>query len=251
MEKRKIKVVLPAYNEEQSLPPLLNRLERAYEESGLNIEILVVNDGSKDRTSEVARNFRGQLKVEVLDLHPNRGLAGAIKAGLFEAVKQCKSDDDIIIIMDADNTHTPGLILRMVRLITEGCDVVIASRYQPGSRVIGLSRFRRLLSDGASWLFRILVGIRGVRDYTCGYRAYRVEVLRKAFALYQENFIRQSGFGCMIEILLRIQKFDPIIQEVPLILRYDLKEGESKMKIWRTIKQTLKLLFDYRFRKNY
>jgi dolichol-phosphate mannosyltransferase len=251
MSKRKIKVVLPAYNEELALPPLLKRLDSAYEEFGLNMEILVVNDGSTDKTSEVARNFKGNIKVEVLDLNPNRGLAGAIKAGLFEAVNDCKSDDDIIIVMDADNTHTPGLIMRMVRLITEGCDVVIASRYQPGSRVIGLTPFRRLLSDGASWLFRIVVGIRGVRDYTCGYRAYRVEVLKKAFQHYKENFIRQSGFGCMIEILLRINKFDPIIQEVPLILRYDFKEGHSKMKVWKTIKQTLKLLLNYRFGKDF
>jgi dolichol-phosphate mannosyltransferase len=251
MSKRKIKVVLPAYNEELALPPLLKRLDSAYEEFGLNMEILVVNDGSTDKTAEVARNFKGNIKVEVLDLNPNRGLAGAIKAGLFEAVNDCKSGDDIIIVMDADNTHTPGLIMRMVRLITEGCDVVIASRYQPGSRVIGLTPFRRLLSDGASWLFRIVVGIRGVRDYTCGYRAYRVEVLKKAFQHYKENFIRQSGFGCMIEILLRINKFDPIIQEVPLILRYDFKEGQSKMKVWKTIKQTLKLLLNYRFSKDF
>ena len=243
---QKIKIVLPAYNEELSLPPLLKRILGVKENFNLNLEILVVNDGSKDNTVGVAKNFN----VEVLDLQPNRGLAEAIREGLFAAIANLE-DEDIIIVMDADNTHTPGLVMRMIRHIAEGCDIVIASRYQKGARVIGLSWFRKMLSFGASILFRILVGISGVKDYTCGYRAYRVEILKKAYQLYKEDFIKQTGFGCMIEILLRLQKFNPVIEEVPLILRYDFKEGESKMKIFRTIKQTLKLVFNYRFTNKY
>lgn len=251
MNRTKIHIVLPAYNEEASLPQLLNRLDFALQDSNLFGEIIVVNDGSTDTTAEIARSFRGNTKVKLIDQQPNRGLAETIKNGLFTTLDACESDEDIIIVMDADNSHSPGLMFRMVNLIKEGCDIVIASRYQRGARIRGLSRFRRVLSYGASILFRVLVRIPQVKDYTCGYRAYKVGLLKKAVAHYQDNFIKQTGFACMIEILLRVQKFDPIIDEVPLILRYDYKESSSKMKITRTIKQTLSMLFRYTFYKNY
>jgi dolichol-phosphate mannosyltransferase len=111
-----IRVVLPAYNEQKSLPALLERLDLAFKESALQGDILIVNDGSTDDTVRVVRSYTGQSPVRLLDLQPNRGLAEALKNGLLTAVSECEAGD-IIITMDADNTHTPGLILRMVRMI--------------------------------------------------------------------------------------------------------------------------------------
>jgi dolichol-phosphate mannosyltransferase len=237
-----VRVVLPAYNEEETIGILLERLDQAFQEAGLRGSVLVVNDGSTDRTAEVVRSHRGHLPVELLDLNPNRGLAGAIRAGL-ETGAGCAGPDDIILTMDADNSHTPGLILRMVRMVLEGNDVVIASRYQPGARVVGVPYHRQLMSLGAAALFRVMAPIPGVRDYTCGYRAYRADLIRRALNHYGQEFITQPGFGCMAEILLKLRAFDPIINEAPLILRYDLKFSTSKMKVLRTVKQTLGLLF--------
>jgi len=245
---RVVKVVLPAYNEEGALPALLERLDLAFEEEGLQGEVLVVNDGSVDGTVEAVRHYVGRLPLRLLDLQPNRGLAEAIKAGLLAAIADC-NPGDIIVTMDADNTHTPGLILRMVRMVREGSDVVIASRYQKGSRVKGVSLYRQVLSLGASVLFRLVARIPGVRDYTCGYRAYRAELLKAAFDRYHDDLIQQTGFSCIAEILLKLEAFDPIIQEVPLILRYDMKHGSSKMKVWRTVRETLALLLRYAFRR--
>jgi dolichol-phosphate mannosyltransferase len=241
-----IRVVLPAYNEQKSLPDLLERLDLAFEESALQGDILIVNDGSTDDTVRVVRNYGGQSPVRLLDLQPNRGLAEALKNGLLTAVSECKAGD-IIVTMDADNTHTPGLILRMVRMIREGSDVVIASRYRPGSRVRGVSTFRKTLSLGASLLFCGLVRIPGVRDYTSGYRAYRAELLQAAFDLYRDELIHQTGFACMAELLLKLNTFAPIIHEVPVILRYDMKAGASKMRVWRTVGETLSMLSRYVF----
>lgn len=244
----KLILVLPAFNEGISIQKLLEKIDWIFEQFNLNGEIIVVNDGSNDSTSEIARNTEIAIPIKVIDINRNKGLANAIKEGFLAAVKRAEIDD-IIIVMDADNSHTPGLILRMSRHIFEGADVVIASRYQEGARIKGLSKFRILLSWGASILFRIFVGIPGVRDYTCGYRAYRAEIIFKAFEDYRDKFIRQTGFACMAEILLKLNKFDPIILEVPLILRYDKKESESKMKIWQTIKQTLVMLIKYKLGK--
>src|SRR5258705_8936510 len=115
------------------------------------------------------------MPIHVMTHEVNRGLGATIRDGLVRAV-ELAGPRDIIVTMDADDTHAPGLILRMVRMISEGHDVVIASRYRNGSRCVGVPLHRRALSLVASWLFRAVFPIRGVKDYTCGYRAYHARV---------------------------------------------------------------------------
>ncbi len=236
-----IVVLLPAYNEAQALEPLLESLHEVMEESHMSYRVVVINDGSVDETAAVCRRFAASMPVELINHPENRGLSEAIKTGLLSTLPTCRPND-VLVTMDSDNTHAPGLILRMVRLIREGHDVVIASRYRPSALVRGVPWSRRFLSWGGSWLFRLILPIHGVRDYTCGYRAYRVGTLQKAFEHYGDSFISQSGFSCMVDILIKLRGFDPIVTEVPLILRYDLKPGKSKMNVQRTIRETLSLL---------
>ena len=181
------------------------------------------------------------MPLHLLQHNTNRGLAAALRTGL-SYVRERAEDSDVIVTMDSDNSHMPGLILAMVRKIREGADVVIASRFQPGSRVVGVPWNRQLLSWGASVLLRIILPISGVRDYTCGYRAYRGLVLREAFEQYGEQLISQQGFSCMVDLLLRISNMPVVITEVPMILRYDLKPSISKMNVGATILETLKLI---------
>ena len=101
---------------------------------------------------------------------------------------------------------------------------------------------RRLVSYAGSLLCRIAFPTDGVKDFTCGYRAYRAAALKKALAHYGDQFIRVDGFQCMVDILLKLRRMDVVFGEVPLILRYDLKVGASKMRVWRTARQTLGLL---------
>ena len=83
------------------------------------------------------------------------------------------SDDDLIVVMDADDTHKPEQIPMMVKRMYQKADVVIGSRFQPGSEWHGIPWHRQLLSWGVSLLFQTLAPIRGVRDHSCGYRLYR------------------------------------------------------------------------------
>ena len=235
-----IKIVLPAYNEEETILPLIMDIKRILGERFNDFEVIVVNDGSTDNTAKIVSELNLHI-LKLVEHNRNKGLSESIKTGLLYALKNF-DENDIIVTMDADNTHSPGLIHRMSTFIEEGNDVVIASRYRPGARVIGMTLARKTISFGGNMLLRLLFPTRGVKDYTSGYRAYRAGVLSKAFDLWENSFINEPGFSCQVDILLKLRKMRVIMNEVPLILRYDQKESASKMNVTSTIIDTLKLV---------
>jgi dolichol-phosphate mannosyltransferase len=240
--RRLIWIVLPAYNEEAGLPALLSRIDESLTDEGLSYRVIVVDDGSTDRTYQVAMTAANELPITVERHLENQGLGATVRDGILLVCKE-GGDRDILVTLDADNTHTPGLIARMVRMVREGHHVVIASRYRPGSRVRGVPLVRRILSHGASLIMRILFPTRGVRDYTCGFRAYDLGVLKRITSESGDSFFDQDGFQVMVDILLKVRRQpDVIFGEVPLILRYDQKEGESKMDIAATIRRTFTVI---------
>ena len=242
----KVIMVLPAFNEEVALPELLERVGEAFADSLLPYEVIVVDDGSSDATAQIASQISFQMPVHLVSHEVNKGLGTTLRDGLKEAIDRA-AERDIIVTMDADNTHPPGLIPRMVQMIHEGCDVVIASRFQPGARVMGVPIERHFLSIGARALFTVLFPTRGVRDYTSGYRAYRASTIRRGFAEHGDDFVGETGFSCMADVLLKLRSQGALFGEAPLRLRYDQKGGESKMRVLRTIGLTLRLLARKRF----
>jgi dolichol-phosphate mannosyltransferase len=102
-------------------------------------------------------------------------------------------DQDIIITMDGDDSHVPNHIPRMIKKIEAGSDIVIASRYRDGSQIHGLSLFRKMTGFMAGSLFILFCSSPGVRDYTCGYRAYKVSILKKGIAHYGPRFIEETA----------------------------------------------------------
>jgi dolichol-phosphate mannosyltransferase len=237
----KVFVVLPAYNESEALPPLVQSLTAVLSGSGRSFRIVIVNDGSRDNTLAVARQLATQFPVDVLDNGVNKGLAETLKHGLNNTLNRC-TPEDVIITMDGDNTHPAGLMLRMLTALAEGNDIAIASRYREGAAIRGLSLWRRFLSYGASWVFRLTFPTPGVRDYTCGYRAYKAQVLLDVRRKHGDQFISAQGFSCMVDLLLKLRSLNPIIVELPMVLRYDLKPGVSKMRVFKTIFETLGLI---------
>lgn len=236
-----IYLVLPAYNEAGNIGTLLQRTVAVFLDSGLPLPIvIVVDDGSSDNTVEAVRAFEGLPGLRLLRHEVNGGLGPTLRDGLREAARTARPDD-MIVTMDADDTHHPGLIPAMAQKIREGFDVVIASRYRHDSRVLGLARSRRWLSIGAALIFRILHPIKGVKDYTCGFRTYRATLIIKAFDHYGEGFVDKQGFQCMVDTLLKLRRFDPLMTELPFILRYDRKGGASKMNVLKTALQTLRV----------
>jgi len=243
---RKIFVMLPAYNEAMRLGQLLGKIEQTFLDNGHEYEVIVVDDGSADETAKIADVASREMPVNLVMHKKNQGLAAALNTGLRTAIESAR-EGDIIISMDADDTHPPKTIDRLIAVLDEGLDVAVASRYQAGARVIGVPWNRIFLAQVASAIFRVLMPLPGIRDYTCGYRAYKYEPLRETIDFYGDEFVSEQGFSCMVDVLLKMRRFKFAMGEVPLILRYDLKEGESKMPVGNTIVKTLKLFLHRRF----
>lgn len=242
-------VVLPAFNESRAIQPLLEAIRRTMDASAMPYSVIVVDDGSGDDTSQVASDASAVMPVDVTRHEHNRGLAAALRTGLTMAVAR-SADEDVVVTMDADDTHPPKLIPGMVDMLSDGPDVVIASRYRPGAKISGVPAGRNWLSFGARLLFQVAFPIRGVRDYTCGYRAYRVGPLRESMDHFGERFITEEGFSCMAEVLLKLRACGVRMGEVPLELNYERRGANSKMKVARTVGQTLSLIVRHRLRGN-
>ena len=125
-----------------------------------------------------------------------------------------------------------------------------AAWLRKNSKINGLNKLRIILSFVAAILFKIFFNIKNVRDYTCGFRAYKIDKIRKIIKNY-DNFFSETGFSVSADILLKLypHRKSFLISEEPLDLRYDLKKGKSKMRILKTIFLTLKLLIVRKFFK--
>jgi dolichol-phosphate mannosyltransferase len=230
-------LLLPAYNEAPALSRLLPRVRAVVEAHRMNAHVVIVDDGSADGTAEVASSYG----VEVVRHERNLGLAAALRTGFAHLAREVQPDD-VVVTMDADDSHVPGLIPRMIQRIDEGFDVVIASRFRPGARVLGVPAIRRLLSVLGVAVYRVLAPIAGVRDYTCGYRAYRASVLKQAVDRWGDGFVSETGFTATADVLLKLRHIDGVLMtELPFVLRYDRKPGASKMRVGANVRASVRL----------
>lgn len=204
-------------------------------------QALIVNDGSADGTREAAMGHPAGLagRVEVIDHETNRGLARAMDTGIRGFLERSAPGDELVT-MDADDTHDPEWIPAMLERLRGGADVVIASRFAPGGREVGVSGFRRFLSRGALVFMSLAAPVRGVRDYSCGFRVYAREPLARAAAVF-DPLIESAGFSVMAELLVKLNALGARVEETPFTLRYDRKVGPSKIRMANAIGGYFKL----------
>lgn len=237
-----VAIVLPAYNEEKDLPVLLENIRTKLADASFKYNVVVVDDGSKDRTAEIAREAAKTMPLKLVQHVVNKGLGEGIQTGLREGWML----GDIVVVMDSDNTHDPVYIEDMVKVIREGdADIVIASRFQASSIVFGVPFFRQVLSWGCFLMMKTLLPYRNVRDYSTGFRAYRSLTLGRLIKNSGDKIIEETGFACMLELLLRLRWVGARAAEVPYTLRYDLKAGVSKMRIVSTIRRYFTVIGKY------
>ena len=213
----RVLVVLPTYNESENIDRVLRRVHDALPEA----TVLVVDDGSPDGTAEIAETLGKELGgIELLRRHQKSGLGSAYRAGFRWGLER---GFDACVEMDADLSHEPEALPSLVDAMTDGCEVVVGSRYVEGGAIPNWAWHRRLLSRGGNLYASALLGL-GVADSTSGFRVYASSILRRI----DLDRIRADGYGFQIEMTYRAITSGAAVVEVPIRF-VDRVEGESKM----------------------
>ena len=225
-----IVIILPIFNEENSIESMISNLFKILEESKLNYKIIVCNDGSTDGTLKILEKFTKNKSFEIINHKLNRGLGRTVR-DLFERSAEITSMGDFILRMDADDTHNPKFIFDILKKLQEGHDVVTVSRFAKGGSQRGVSLYRAFISRCANLLMKFFFPIANIRDYSCGYRGYKAEKIQEAIKFYGSDFIqlRGLGFTCTLEKLIKLKLIGSKFAEIPFVLRYDNKKSKSKM----------------------
>ena len=232
----KLSVIVPCYNEVDNVSKLQGELLPVIEALvGLNkdhdwekfdsAEFIFVDDGSRDETYSRLKEYVNSysklgISFKFLRHKTNRGLGAAIRTGFSNV------DGEIVLTVDSDGTYEFSEIPALLTFLTPDVDIVTASPYHPDGGVIGVPRYRLLLSKGSSLLYRILVNW-DVHTYTCLFRAYRAEVV-KTIAFKSDGFL--AGTELLVHAMLRGYR----IAEFPAVLHRRVY-GVSKAKIMKTI----------------
>ncbi len=224
-------ILLPAYNEEKSLVKLIPALK---EQLKSDYEIVVVDDGSKDKTKVRIKRFKEKYNISYIAHPENQGLGETIRIGLTHILKKAAKNDRIVI-MDADYTHPPELIKKMAAELDKRKDIVIASRFCRGGRQVGVRFFRKFFSFSARIVMSVIFNVRNITDYTSGYRIYRAGLIKEYLLHRGELPVKAAGFESTVELLMKLIFFGAAVKEVPLILRYDRRETPTKMNLPVTI----------------
>lgn len=225
----RVLVVVPTYNERETLPEVIERTLAA----PVDVDLLIVDDGSPDGTGAVAdERAAASDRISVLHRPAKAGLGGAYRAGLGWGLEH---GYDILVEMDADLSHDPGQ-LPDILVAAERSDLVIGSRYVPGGRIENWPRRRMALSAGGNRYVRAVTGM-PVRDATSGYRAFRAPVL-EAIGLAG---LRSDGYSFQLETALLTWRAGFRIEEVPITF-VERRAGASKISrgivveaVWRVL----------------
>lgn len=210
-----VTVVIPTYNERENLPHLAAAvLLHGY-------SLLVVDDDSPDGTGEVADSLARQFpRLAVIHRVRKEGLGPAYAAGFDRALAE---GAEVVVEMDADFSHNPADIPRLVAAVEDGADLAIGSRYVPGGDTPDWPLPRRFISRGGNLYARLMLGV-PIRDATAGFRAFRADALRSL----PYRRARASGYGFQVEMAYRAYQSGLDIREIPIVFR-DREEGTSKM----------------------
>ena len=223
--------MLPTFNESMNIADIIDLIL----EHNPSIEILVVDDQSPDGTADIVEELMTENSKIYLIKRLERGRGSAGRTGFKYAIEK---GFEVVVEMDADFSHDPTDIPRLISKIPE-YDVVIGSRYVSGGGTFGLSKFRKILSSLANLYIHILLNIK-VRDCTGGFKAFKVNALNK---LDFDSFITDKMLYDGPETLFRLSKLGFKMIELPIVFS-PRRLGKSKLtfnKILRNIVNNLKL----------
>ncbi|MCD4761046.1 polyprenol monophosphomannose synthase [bacterium] len=211
-------VIIPTYNEAENIVPLIEKIIKQYSD----IDILVIDDNSPDRTAELVKNFQEDYPEHIflLERQAKLGLGSAYQEGFAWGLKH---NYDYLISMDADFSHNPEDISHLIK--EQSYDIVLASRKIKGSQIVGWNSWRHFTSNGAMWFSRMILGIK-TQDVTAGFKCYNQKFLE---FLLSKN-IKSNGYAFQIETIFLAEKNNFKVKEIATTF-VDRAKGKSKLSL--------------------
>jgi dolichol-phosphate mannosyltransferase len=240
----KVAIVIPTYNERNNIFQLIELTRNYLTESGNEPHFVVVDDSSPDGTADVVKDMARKGKDIHLILRPMKMGLGSAYTDAFRWIVDNLPSADVVVQMDADLSHPPEQVQKMLNAISGGADFVIASRYVGmGGGVDSWPLRRRLISKGANILARLFLGIK-IKDVTSGFRAIKIDVIRVLLA----SNLSSKGYEYQVETAYAVSRLDKgggrknnsegaVVVEVPFVFR-NRAYGQSKL----TMKEILKFI---------
>lgn len=245
-----IKVILPAYNEEGAIGKIIEDVHGKFLSAGYkNLEIIIVNDGSSDRTEKISKELSQKHPVTVLSHEKNRGLGAALRKGIYYAAR-ASQPEDIILTTESDGTQPIETLIELANTIQKDhVDFAVASPRQ-SSDYLGVPFYRQFLSHSANSIYGLLFPITGIHSYTNLARGFRASILHKALELYgEDDFIDLTGFEAVPDIILKLRRLNPKAIEIRTVLDHQQMRRRSSIPIARTIKNSLLLCYRHFVKK--
>ncbi|HQC62085.1 MAG TPA: polyprenol monophosphomannose synthase [Candidatus Marinimicrobia bacterium] len=219
-------VIIPTYNEKDNIRTVIERLQAL----PIELDILIIDDNSPDGTADIVRELQADdPHIFMINRPAKLGLGTAYITGFRWALER---DYEYILEMDADLSHNPDDVPRLIQECENGYDLVIGSRYCNGVNVINWPIKRLLLSYGANKYTRMITRM-PIMDATAGFKCYR----REALAAINLDRVKSSGYSFQIEMHFRVWNAGFKIKEIPIIF-IERSEGLSKMSkniVWEAV----------------
>lgn len=221
-----LSIVIPAHNEERRLPPTLAKIDQFLKTQDYEAEVIVVENGSTDRTVEVAEDFaREHPYVRVVEAEV-RGKGLAVKVGMLAAIGNYR------FICDADLSMPIDEVVKFLPPQVDGYDVIIATREGPEANRVGEPEYRHIMGRINNWIIK-LAAVRGFEDTQCGFKMFSREAAEDLFGVQQ-----MVGIGFDVELLFIAKKRGYRVREVPITWYFD---PDSRM---RLVQDSLHILLE-------
>ena len=221
-----LSVVVPAYNEEVRIGRTLEQMTAYLDTQNYSWEMLVVSDGSTDKTESIVQDFCAKRPtVRLVSYRPNRGKGNAVRVGMLQAA------GDRVLFMDADLATPPEETAKVMTHLDDGADVVIGSRPLKESQLEVRQPLHREVFGRISNKIVQIVGVRGIKDTQCGFKLFTQSACKEIFKRCKMN-----GFSFDMEVLMIARDLGLRIDEVPI--RWADQAG-SKVVLWRDAPKVL------------
>jgi glycosyltransferase involved in cell wall biosynthesis len=224
-----IYVCIPSYNEAPTIGLLLWKIRQVFAGFQREYQLLVLDDGSTDATTEVLERYTRVLPLSAIRHEERRGYARSVERLLREAVERTdRPKRDCAILMHADFAHGPSFIPDLVRRIESGADIVVAQAKLQGEP----SRLRRWARRLAPVLLKGAITVPGVSDVVSGYAVFRLVTLRNAFRSAPEPLLTTDGWAANAELYARTARHARRVETITAVERGDLRQRESRVRYW-------------------